>query len=38
MASWLNDRISKQREKKYTQELDMAKHLLVSKCLARERK
>lgn len=38
MASWLNERIAKQREKKLTQEVDMAKVLLVAKCLARERK
>jgi hypothetical protein len=38
MASWLNERISKQREKKLTQEVDMAKVLLVAKCLAHERK
>jgi hypothetical protein len=36
MASWLNERIAKQREKKLTQEVDMA-ILLVAKCLARER-
>jgi hypothetical protein len=38
MASWLNEWIAKQREKKLTQEVDMAKVLLVAKCLARERK
>jgi hypothetical protein len=38
MASWLNERIAKQREKKLTQEVDMAKVHLVAKCLARERK
>jgi hypothetical protein len=38
MASWLNERIAKQREKKYSQEVDMAKVLLVAKCLARKRK
>jgi hypothetical protein len=38
MASWLNERIAKQREKKLTQEVDMAKVILVAKCLARERK
>jgi hypothetical protein len=38
MASWLNERIAKQREKKLTQEVDMAKVLLVAKKLARERK
>jgi hypothetical protein len=38
MASWLNERIAKQREKKLTQEVDMVKVLLVAKCLARERK
>jgi hypothetical protein len=38
MASWLNERIAKQREKKLTQEVDMAKVLLVAKCLAHERK
>jgi hypothetical protein len=38
MASWLNERIAKQREKKLAQEMDMAKVLLVAKCLARERK
>jgi hypothetical protein len=38
LVSWLNERIAKQREKKLTQEEDMAKVLLVAKCLARERK
>jgi hypothetical protein len=38
MASWLNEQIAKQREKKLTQEVDMAKVLLVAKCLALERK
>jgi hypothetical protein len=38
MASWLNDWIAKQREKKYIQEVDMAKVLSVAKCLAHERK
>jgi hypothetical protein len=38
MASWLNERIAKQREKKLTQEVDMGKVFLVAKCLARERK
>jgi hypothetical protein len=38
MASWLNEQIAKQREKKLTQEVDMAKFLLVAKCLACERK
>jgi hypothetical protein len=38
MASWLNEWIAKQREKKLTQEVDMAKVLLVAKCLAHERK
>jgi hypothetical protein len=38
MASWLNERIAKQREEKLTQEVDMAKVLLVAKCLAHERK
>jgi hypothetical protein len=38
MASWLNERIAKQRERNLTQEVDMAKVLLVAKCLARERK
>jgi hypothetical protein len=38
MVSWLNEQIAKQMEKKLTQEVDMAKVLLVAKCLARERK
>jgi hypothetical protein len=38
MASWLNEQIAKQREKIFTQEVDMAKVLLVAKCLSRERK
>jgi hypothetical protein len=38
MASWLNEWIAKQRAKNLTQEVDMAKVLLVAKCLARERK
>jgi hypothetical protein len=38
MAFWLNEWIAKQREKKLTQEVDMAKVLLVAKCLAREHK
>jgi hypothetical protein len=38
MASWLNEWIAKQRKKKLTQEVDMAKVILVAKCLAHERK
>jgi hypothetical protein len=38
MASWLIERLAKQRERKLNQEVYMAKVLLVAKCLDHERK